>query len=231
MRLLGVNAVLTLDGRPRVRIDVEPVEVAFDVRQRQQALVHDPEPQWRHVSQKIHTEIAVRQRRQIREVPERLVAPERVGVVIRVPLEMKQHEIAQNVIAVPRMMRPATLEFAVGVAPAEQSVVLDVVGTRELPIGEGVVNQQEQQHERTERDNQRDRNRSAQTEGLQYLIVGVPRAFAATQESFTLVLPRACKSTGNLPQCKTCRCSRPCVRWPDPPGLRRRGDVRGCVRC
>ena len=87
------------------RIDVYIVEIAIDVRQFHQALVHDVEPEPGYVGEDVHAEVAIRKLRQVLKMPQRLVAPKWVRMVIRVPFQMEQDEVAEDVVAVPGMMR------------------------------------------------------------------------------------------------------------------------------
>ena len=101
----------------------------------EQAFIHEPEPERRKIREQIDAKIATRQLRQILKMSQRLVPPEGVGVVIRMPLEMKQNEIGEYVIAVPRVMRFAAFVLTVFALEAQQAVVLYIVGARKLPVG------------------------------------------------------------------------------------------------
>ena len=81
-----------------------------------------------------------------------LVAARRVRVVVAVALQMEGGEVGHEVVGVPRMVRLRRLVAGgvAGIAPAQQAVVLDVVGRGELPPRHRVVDQQERDHHRTE---------------------------------------------------------------------------------
>ena len=98
------------------------------MRQGHHALVHDSKPQPRQVGQHIHAEVAVRQCRQVVKMSKALVAPERMRVMIGMTLEMKQDEVAQDVVAGPGMVGLAALVAPPGILLSQEAVVLDVVG-------------------------------------------------------------------------------------------------------
>ena len=70
-------------------IEIDPVEVACDVRQGQQPRVHHLEPQPGQVGQREHAEIAAGQPGQVGEIAQRLIAPRGPGVVVGMPLQME----------------------------------------------------------------------------------------------------------------------------------------------
>ncbi|MNT68543.1 hypothetical protein D3C72_2067860 [compost metagenome] len=84
------------------------------------------------------------------EMPQRLVAPQRVRVVVRVPLQMKQRPVGEQVVAVPRVVWLAGLVAAAGVLRAQQAVVLYVVGRGELKVGPERGHYQKRQHEKAQ---------------------------------------------------------------------------------
>ena len=94
--------------------------------------------------------------------------------MIRVPLQMKQHEVAESMITVPRMVRLATFQFAVVASLAEQPIVFDIVCTGELPVGEQVVEYQEWNDYDAECNDQNKTEKRGQRIGLQYLIIRMP---------------------------------------------------------
>jgi len=61
-------------------------------------------------------------------------------VVIRVPLEMKHHKIAINVITVPGVTRLATLVLAIFFLLPQQAIVFYVIRAGQLPPCEDIVN-------------------------------------------------------------------------------------------
>lgn len=70
-------------------MDVDLAQVAIDMWQPHEARIHHFEPQGRQVGDDIHAVVAARQARQIGKVPQALIAPSRIGVVVRVSLQMK----------------------------------------------------------------------------------------------------------------------------------------------
>ena len=122
-----------------VRINIDLVEVSGNMWQREQAMIHDPVPEPWYVRDQVNTEVPAWQRRQIVEVTQRLITPERVRVVIRMALQVKQNQVAVGVIAVPGVMGLAPFVATLVVFAAQKAIVFDVIRTRELPPGEDVV--------------------------------------------------------------------------------------------
>ena len=162
--------------------------------------VHDPEPQRRHVRQREHAEVAARQLRQLLEVPQRLVAPRRIRVVVGMALEVEQREVGHEVVRVPGMMRLRRLVLAIGQASPQEAVVLDVVRRRELPPGDEVVHQQERQHHPAEGSDQAELQHGADGVRLQHRVVRAPRRAAQGREPFALEAPCAADAAGQLAQ-------------------------------
>jgi hypothetical protein len=114
--------------------------------------------------------------------------------MIGVPLQMEQHEVAQNVVAVPRVMRLATFVAAPGITFAQQAVVLNVVGAGQLPVCEEIVNQQERndlpakQHDQCQAENRRNSVR------LQNRVAVVPDRLPAQCQAFFFHLPGSSES-------------------------------------
>ena len=80
-------------------------------------------------------------------MPQRLVAAQGIGVMIRMALEMKQCQVAEDVIAVPGMLRLAAFVATIGFLAAKQAVVLDVIGGCQNLVRRQVVQKQVRQHE------------------------------------------------------------------------------------
>src|SRR5210317_262563 len=96
------------------------------------------------------------------------------------------------------MMWCATLVAALCGPLAQQPVVFDVVGAGQLPVGQSVMNKQEDQGEPTERNNENDRDGQANCIGLQYRVAVVPQGLVARREALTLDGPRPEKGAGDL---------------------------------
>ena len=122
------------------RIDVDIFQVTGDVRQSEQAFIHHWIPEERHISEQVGAEITVRQSRQVVEMSQRLITAQRMRVMVRMSLQVKKHEIAIYMIAVPGVMWMTTFVFTVFIFLPQQAIVLDVVGARQLPPREEVVN-------------------------------------------------------------------------------------------
>src|SRR2546425_5647625 len=82
-------------------VDVDLVEIALHLGQLQEQWVHDAKPQRWDERYGEHAQVPARQLRQVVEVPERLIAPRRVRMMVGVPLEMEQQEIGKDAVAVP----------------------------------------------------------------------------------------------------------------------------------
>ena len=76
------------DRGQQARVDVDVGGIVAHLGQ--QARVHDAAPQGRHIGQREHAEVADGQLRHIVKVAQRLVAAQRVGMVVGVPLQMEQ---------------------------------------------------------------------------------------------------------------------------------------------
>ena len=76
------------DRGPLARVDVDVGGIAAHLGQ--QARVHHAAPQGRHIGQREHAEVADGQLWHIVKVAQRLVAAQRVGMVVGVPLQMEQ---------------------------------------------------------------------------------------------------------------------------------------------
>ena len=111
--------------------------------QGQYSVVHNPIPQPGEVGQHVHTVIAIGQFRYIRKIAQALVAANRVGMMVGMALEMKQSEVAHNVIGIPRMMGLAALVAAVFLFLTQQAIVLNIIGRRKLKPSPEVVYSQE----------------------------------------------------------------------------------------
>jgi hypothetical protein len=92
---------LSLRARLSSGTEIDLRQVARNPRQRQQARVHDPKPQRRHVGDREHAEVAARQLRQGLEVAQALVAPRRMGVMVGVALQVEQHQVRHQVVRIP----------------------------------------------------------------------------------------------------------------------------------
>ena len=68
----------------------------------------------------MHAEAAAGHQRQIFEAQQALVAPKRAGVVVEVPLPVENRPVREHLVAVPRVVRLASLVGAIGVAAAHQ---------------------------------------------------------------------------------------------------------------
>ncbi len=104
---------------------------------------------------------------------------------------MKQDQVAENVVAVPGMVRLAAFVLAVLILRAQQAVVLDVVGAGQLPPGKQGVQQQERQHDPAEGPHETEPDRRRQRVGLQDLVVRMPRGPAAAGQPVLLDIPGA----------------------------------------
>lgn len=72
------------------------------------------------------------------------------------------------------MSRPASLVLAVVVFDSQQAMVLDVVGTGQLPPGKNVMDRKKEYQWPTEGNDEPDLYDSSQGQGLKNLVVSVP---------------------------------------------------------
>ena len=75
-------------------------------------------------------EVPAWQHWQVIVMTQRLISAGWMRVVIRMSRQVQEHQIAVGVIAVPRVMRFTALKSAARISSPQQTVVLDVVGTR-----------------------------------------------------------------------------------------------------
>jgi hypothetical protein len=83
--------------------------------------------------------------RRIVKMPQSLVAPGSMRVVVGVALQMKQHPVRHHMVAVPRVARLASLKMTIALLQAQQSIMLHIIGRGELEIGPQRRGQQERQ--------------------------------------------------------------------------------------
>ena len=117
----------------------------------QQSLIHHPAPQWWNPRDHDHHCVAGRKLRRFGRATQTLVPQLRVGVVIAVPLQLVEKQIAHDVIAVPTVSGAGANVRAVSTFAAQQTVMLEVV--RRFEEGEsGNCLQQEPGRERPTED-------------------------------------------------------------------------------
>ncbi len=75
-------------------------------------------------------------------------------MVIGMSFQVKEDQIAVNMIAVPRMMQLTAFDLVLLVFQSQQAIVLDVVGTCQLPPCEDIVDNKKRNHLPAEGDNQ-----------------------------------------------------------------------------
>jgi hypothetical protein len=92
-------------------VDVGAGEIALVVGQ--QAGVHDTPPQRRNDGEQDHAGIAGRQLGRLVEVAQRLVAAQRVGVMVGVALQVVEQNIGGDVVGVPAVLWSRALVTAV----------------------------------------------------------------------------------------------------------------------
>lgn len=100
-------------------VDVDLAQVALDVGQCQQPLVHDSVPKPRDVGDEEHAEVAIWQFWDVIEVSQALVSPSWVGMMIRMAFQMEQQDVAENIIGVPAVIGLAMFIAAVFFALAK----------------------------------------------------------------------------------------------------------------
>ena len=71
--------------------------------QRRYARVHQREPQRRQQRERYHAGVARRKLGTVVVVQQRLIRPRRMGMVVRVPLQMHQKAVAQEIVGIPGM--------------------------------------------------------------------------------------------------------------------------------
>jgi len=96
-----VTAVFEKNSGSCRGVDVDLVEIPIDLGQGEQPLVHDTKPENWDVGEQVHAEVAIRQLWQPFEMAQRLVAAQWMCVMIRMSLEMEQHQVAEDMVAVP----------------------------------------------------------------------------------------------------------------------------------
>ena len=96
-----------------------------------QLRIHHLEPQRRNHREPEAARIAARQARQVVEIAQRLIRPQRVGVMVRVTLQVERDQVRVDVVRVPGVARLGQLVAAVRQLLAQQAVVLDVVRLRQ----------------------------------------------------------------------------------------------------
>ena len=89
------------------RTEVDALEIPAG--QLEHARIHHAEPERRHVREQEHQRVAARQRGQLVELTQRLVAARRVRVMVGVPLEVERDQVRDDVVAVPRVVRLGAL--------------------------------------------------------------------------------------------------------------------------
>ena len=122
-------------------------------------------------------------------MPQRLVATAGVGVVVRMPLQLVQQQVAHQVVAVPGVLGFATHVAAAGVFLSHQAVVLHVV--HHLQHGGRVhgLQQQKRQHHPAQPRHQRAKQEQRHAPGLEVVILGVPNVHALFVQALLLQRP------------------------------------------
>jgi len=82
----------------------------------------------------------------------------------------------------------------------QQAVMLNVVGTGQLPPAEGHLNGQEDQHEWAKKRQQSGIKQSSQKHRLKHFVPQAPDTFSTPAEALLLQSPCPLESTGNLTQ-------------------------------
>jgi len=157
------------------RLNVHFVQVPSNVRQRHEPVIHHAIPKPGYVGDQVDAKISAWQRRQVVEVTQRLITTQRMRVVVGVALQMKQNEVAVNMVTVPRMAGLASFISAIFILRPQQPVVLDIVCAGELPPCQHVVDEKKGNHFPTESDQQAKLQNDRQEHGLQNLVAGTPR--------------------------------------------------------
>ena len=70
-------------------VNIHIVEITINVGKSHKPFVHHFEPKPGHVGEHVHSEITVGELRNILEMPQRLITPQRMGVVIGMAFEME----------------------------------------------------------------------------------------------------------------------------------------------
>ena len=133
---------------------------------------------------------------------QRLVAAQRVGMVIRVALQVKQGPVGEDVVAVPGVVGLAHLVSARCAFLAQQAIVFDVVGRGQLKIRPERRHHQKRQHLRSQPSAKRAPQQQGDEGGLQDLVVQGPHGLAVALQPGGLQRPGPLQCAWHFPQHK-----------------------------
>ena len=112
-------------------------------------------------------------------MPQRLIATRRVGVVIRMPLQLVQHQVRHDVVAIPGVARLTALATTTRLNLSQQAVVLQVVHDLKQSSAVHGLGQQEEERVGSEPNREGAEQGNGHRPSLQVLIPRRPDRFPA----------------------------------------------------
>ena len=123
-----------------------------------------------------------------------------MGVVVRMALQLEHHQVGHQVVAVPGVVRLATLISSTGQPTALQAVVFDVVGRGQLERTPERHQRQHRHHGPAVQCDQAAVQRCGQRTGLQDLVVPMPAGHATVFQPLRFQAPGAYKRSWHFAQ-------------------------------